>query len=399
MSAAPDSIPATGLTRAKAPTTSSRSLLEVVARQHGVSPLKQFADIWRLKGGRNQMVAKDYYDHQLYLPSYSAAEKREFVGDQGSFALNLKLAPPMFTNMRNFLADKVDLTMLMAGMGLRTTVIQAAFHPFRGFGALPTLRSTAEIRAFLTGPARYPLFGKPIRGVGSFGSVMILDRDGETLHLGNGTAMALDALVAEVAAEVAFGYVFQDAVTPHPDLTAIYGGRAVSTVRAVTINASDRPEMLYALWKMPAISAMSDNFWQKGSLIALVNCATGVVEKVRHGTALDSQWVETHPVTGARLTGITLPGWQSVLDLALGAHSIVPDNGILGWDIALTPEGAQLIECNENTGHGLYQMASGRGVLNADFTPKFAAVEARNARLIAAFDARRKSYQAAKARA
>ena len=39
------------------------------------------------------------------------------------------------------------------------------------------------------------------------------------------------------------------------------------------------------------------------------------------------------------------------------------------------------------------------GVLNADFAPAFAAVKARNATLIAAFDSRRKAYQTAKARA
>jgi hypothetical protein len=399
MTAAPEAMSHTGLTRATAPTTSSRSLLEVVARQHGVSPLKQFADLWRLKGGRTQLVAREYYDYQLYLPSFSAEEKREFVGEKGSLALNLRLAPPAFTNMRNFLADKVGLTTLMAGMGLATTRIQACFHPFRGFGTLPTLRSAAEIRAFLTGPARYPLFGKPIRGAGSFGSVMVERLEGDLAHLGNGATLGLEALCAQIAAEVTYGYVFQDAVVPHPQMTAIHGGRAVSTVRAVTVNASDRPEMLYALVKLPAATAMSDNFWQKGSLIALVNCATGVVEKVRYGSALDTQWVEAHPLTGAPVKGITLPHWPSVVDLALAAHAVVPDNGILGWDIALTPEGARLIECNENTGHGLYQLASGRGVLNADFAPKFAAVEARNARLIAAFDARRKAYQAAKARA
>ena len=32
----------------------------------------------------------------------------------------------------------------------------------------------------------------------------------------------------------------------------------------------------------------------------------------------------------------------------------------LRWDIAITPDGTLLIECNENTGHALYQLASGR---------------------------------------
>ena len=392
--------PATsGLTRASAPASTSRSLLEVVARQYGVSPLTQFAEMWRLKGGASQLVAKEYYDYQLYLRDVTPAQRREFVGEKGSLALNLALAPPGFTNMRNFLADKVGLTTLMAGLGLPTTTIQACFHPFRGFGTTPTLRTAAEIRAFLTGPVRFPLFGKPIRGAGAMGSALILGVDGDTVRLGNGTTVPLDALCAQIAACTDYGYVLQDAVTPHPDMVALSGTRAVSTVRVVTVNETGTPRVLYTVWKLPSATAMSDNFWQKGSLISLVDPMTGVVQKVRYGSNVESQWLGTHPVTGLPAKGITLPHWQKVIDLAIAAHAVVPDNGILGWDIALTPDGATLIECNENTGHGLYQLASGRGVLNADFAPAFAAVKARNAALIAAFDSRRKAYQTAKARA
>ena len=142
---------------------------------------------------------------------------------------------------------------------------------------------------------------------------------------------------------------------------------------------------------------MSDNFWQKGSLISLVDPATGMVRKVRFASGPDTQWVEVHPVTGQPLKGIALPCWPSVLDLAIAAHATVPDNGILGWDIAITPNGALLIECNENTGHALYQLASGRGVLNADFLPVFDKITARNARILGAFEAKRKAYQKAKA--
>ena len=88
--------------------------------------------------------------------------------------------------------------------------------------------------------------------------------------------------------------------------------------------------------------------------------------------------------TGAHLQGATPPCWQSVLDL-------------LGSDIAVTANGAVLIECNENTGHGLYQLASGRGVLNADFPPIFDKITARIAGIPNAFESKTKACQKAKA--
>lgn len=386
------------LTGVAASSGSSQSLIEQVARRFGVSPFRQFADIFRLRGGRTRLNVKEYYEFELYRPSLSAAEKREFVGERGSYALNQRLAPSGLTNMRGFLADKVGLTAMIQHLGLPTTQTQAAFSPTRGFGALPTLRNTDDIKAFLTGPARYPLFGKPISGAQARGTVSIPRVEGEAAHLSNGDVVALDKLAAEVAANTESGYVFQDMVAVHPEIAAISGSKTVSTVRVVTVNEDDTPRVLYTAWKLPSANAMSDNFWQKGSMISLVDPASGVVQKVRFGSGPDTLWIETHPVTGAPLVGITLPSWQSVLDLACAAHAIVPDNGILGWDIALTPEGALLIECNENTGHALYQLASGRGVLNADFTPAFERVLARNARMASAFTAKKKAYEKAKAR-
>ncbi len=385
------------LTHAAKPAGSNASLIEQVARKYKVSPFRQFADIFRLKGGKTQLTAREYYDYEVYRPTLTPTQKREFVGEKGSFALNLRLAPPGLTNMRNFLADKVGLTSMMGAMGLPTTRIQAAFSPTRGFGTLPTLRSAADVVRFLTGAARFPLFGKPVRGSQAMGSVMIRKVEGGMVTLSTGQTTSLTKLAEEVAANTTYGYVFQDAVTPHPAIAAMTGSAAVSTVRVVTVNHSDTPEVLYTVWKLPSPTAMSDNFWQKGSLISLVDPVNGLVQKVRFASGPETQWVDTHPVTGAQLTGVILPCWQQILDLACAAHAVVPDNGILGWDIAITTEGGVLIECNENTGHSLYQLASGRGVLNEGFLPVFDQIVARNTRILAAFEAKRKAYQKAKA--
>ena len=386
------------LTHAAKPGPSGGStMIEQVARKSGVSPFRQFADIFRLKGGKTRLTAKEYYEFQVYDPTLTPAQKRDFVGEKGSFALNLRLAPPGLTNMRNFLADKVGLTAMMGALGLPTTTMQAAFAPTRGFGTLPTLRNAADVATFLTTHARFPLFGKPVRGSQALGSVLITAVQDGTATLGNGQTVAIAKLAEEIARNTTYGYVFQDAVTPHAQIAALTGTQPVSTVRVVTVNHTDTPEVLYTVWKLPSPTAMSDNFWQKGSLISLVDPATGTVQRVRYGSGPDTQWVDTHPVTGAQLTGAILPEWHSVLDLARAAHATVPDNGILGWDIAITPQGALLIECNENTGHALYQLASGRGVLNADFLPTFDKITTRNARILSAFETKRKAYQKAKA--
>ena len=250
--------------------SAGNTLIEQVARKTGVSPFRQFAAMFRLKGGKTQLSAKEYYEFQVYDPALSPAQKREFVGEKGSFALNLRLAPPGLTNMRNFLADKVGLTSMIGGLGLKTTRLQAAFAPTRGFGTLPTLRTPADVVRFLTTQARYPLFGKPVRGSQAMGSVLIRKLDGLIATLGNGQTTSVSKLAEEVTRNTTYGYVFQDAVTPHPDLVTLTGTQAVSTIRVVTVNHTDTPEVLYTLWKLPSPTAMSEHrsakqFGERGS--------------------------------------------------------------------------------------------------------------------------------------
>jgi hypothetical protein len=58
------------------------------------------------------------------------------------------------------------------------------------------------------------------------------------------------------------------------------------------------------------------------------------------------QWFADHPVTGVPVLGRTLPHWPEIRAVALAAHLACPDRLLVGWDIALTPDGAVLLEGN-----------------------------------------------------
>jgi D-alanine-D-alanine ligase-like ATP-grasp enzyme len=57
---------------------------------------------------------------------------------------------------------------------------------------------------------------------------------------------------------------------------------------------------------------------------------------------------------------------------------MLPEAGVIGWDVAISPDGPLIIECNTNPFHTLYQMAHRRGVRNPDFMPVFERVAARS---------------------
>ena len=59
-----------------------------------------------------------------------------------------------------------------------------------------------------------------------------------------------------------------------------------------------------------------------------------------------TDWFENHPVTGSPVTGRIVQHWAEIRDLAIAGHRVFADRMLLGWDVALTPDGPVLVEAN-----------------------------------------------------
>ena len=296
----------------------------------------------------------------------------------GSWRLNKRLSPLGLTSLRPFVADKVFYGAMIDKLGFPTPKIQAIASHNRSYGNLPALREVDQVERFLLQDARYPLFVKPEQGSGSVGSALIVDLDESSreIVLSNGTRIDLRAFAREALEDYAEGFLFQDAVIQHSDLSEV-AGRAVGTIRVVTVMAEDRPQVLYTLWKVPSPKAMSDNYWQEGSMIAEIDAASGIIRQCRRGAGPTQETIDTHPVSGKTFPGMQIPHWGEVLRLTKEAHGLMPQFGVFGWDIGITQDGPVIIECNANPHQMLYQLATGRGILNADFAPILKKVEER----------------------
>ena len=51
-------------------------------------------------------------------------------------------------------------------------------------------------------------------------------------------------------------------------------------------------------------------------------------------------------MAGAAITGTKLPQWDEVRELAARAHRAFSDRVLVGWDIAITPDGPVIVEGN-----------------------------------------------------
>lgn len=340
-----------------------------IARKFGVSPIRQLKEMVLLNRGPGKLASTEYYSAGLYDPAIPMEQKREYVGVDGSYNLNVMMSPTHLTGARFFVQDKVVYTALLNELGFRATRTQAVAQADRLFGSIRALATQDEIKTYLKTQADYPVFAKPARGTGSFGSALLSGVEGDHLVLGNGRKIDLDEFCAEILQDYPDGFLFQTALVQHPAMSAV-AGDAIGTVRVVTVRDSVMPRMLYALWKIPSPTAMSDNFWQDGSMVASIN-GDGSLGRCRIGTGLNARLIDEHPVSGARFAEFKVPFFDDIPDIASRAHALFPDFGVIGWDIAITPEGPTIIEANDNPFHALYQLAFGRGIRNPDFMPSF----------------------------
>ena len=363
------------------PKPPASKLLVDVARDSKVSPLRQFREMLRLNFAPLKLEFNQYYANRVYRPELTMDDKKQFVGLAGSHVVNGRMTPkPLLdiVNKSGVVHDKVLFCGLLAQFGFATAENQALASSYRRYGNLPALARAEDVAAFLAKDARYPLFAKPLDGSGSIGSALITGCDAEagTLTLGNGQVIALTRFAAEIFRDYATGFQFQSAIRQHPALKAVTGD-VIGTLRVVTVFSGARPELLYALWTLPSPAAMSDNFWQADSMLAHIDTATGTVLGAMAGTGPAAHPVDTHPVSQVTLPGMQIPFWDEIRACAVAAHELMPEFGVFGWDIAVTETGPLIVEGNTSPQHSLYQLATGRGVLNPALAPQIEAAATR----------------------
>lgn len=292
--------------------------LRLVARAHGVGPLRQYAQRLDLRFRGSGLSAEEYYDFALY--DCPRAARPQFLGAQASRELNLSLSPEGIWDHDAIVTDKVALLHYIAERGLPTARSQATVGKVYQFGGIRRLRTVAQVIGFLAGPARYPLLAKPTFGaLGSgFGSGRIerVDGDGRVLHFANGRCSEVPGFAEKIIrGHGKTGLLFQSVVQQHPRLTALAGSPLIA-LRVVTLADDPRaPAALYALACLPHAA---------GRMLATVELAEGRLGRLRRGSGPETEWRDSHPGTGRPVVGQALPDWTAARDLACAAHGCCP---------------------------------------------------------------------------
>lgn len=147
---------------------------------------------------------------------------------------------------------------------------------------------------------------------------------------------------------VSSAYLVQTLVVQHPEMNLIYD-RAVNTIRLVTVYDKKNNVIvpLSAVLRVGAHGNTVDN-WAKGGLAIGVDMVKGSLNEFgfyKHGNGTKTS---IHPDTGFAFKDFIIPYFKEAVEKALELHYRVKSIAVIGWDIAITPQGPLFIEGNDN---------------------------------------------------
>lgn len=300
-----------------------RSLKEIAARDERHSQLGLLMDF----GGcflRYGCGLSDYLNYELW--NKPAGERREYVTIKDMDAFYARVSPDAY---KNFFSIKPDFLRNFAPYIHRTFYVPQE-------GNLP------ELEEFLR--SHTEVMVKPVNGLAGRGV-----RKQKTAEITDPAAWHKKLMEEELFLE--------ELIVQHPELDEL-APNSVNTIRVMTVRAGEESVILFACLRVGNGSADVDNF-HAGGMAVQVNVNTGVLE----GDAVDKggKWFVRHPVTGVKFDGRPLPLWGEVRRICLEAAAVNPHIHVVGWDVAITPDGPTFVEGNRRPGFDLPQMTGRRG--------------------------------------
>ncbi len=143
-------------------------------------------------------------------------------------------------------------------------------------------------------------------------------------------------------------YLIEDTLIQHPALNAV-NPMAVNNVRLVTLLKDGEATVLFKTLRINAgqeAVISCDDIWMTldddGRILGnVVNDAMEVLTK--------------HPTTGFEFANLQVPHMDKAMALVKSAARLIPEMRYVGWDVAITEDGAAIIEGNNFPSIGLHQ--------------------------------------------
>lgn len=153
-------------------------------------------------------------------------------------------------------------------------------------------------------------------------------------------------------------YLHQELIIQHPSISQI-NPNCINSIRFDTyIDKFDKTHILSAFIRFGVGDDFVDNASSGGFCVG-INLNDGTIKaKGQHLMKYGGKQIKIHPDTKFAFGGVKIPFFNEACELVIKAAIYVPDR-LIGWDIAITPEGPTLVEGNDNNSIFMSDIAYG----------------------------------------
>ena len=156
--------------------------------------------------------------------------------------------------------------------------------------------------------------------------------------------------------------LMEEYIVQHDDLMKL-SSSGLNTIRIFTqLNKDNAVDILGARLRI-SIDSYVDNL-AAGNIAAPINLESGIVEGVGVYSDITKEDEINHPVTGVEIVGFQVPFWMESIQLVKEAALLHKENRSIGWDVAITNTGPELLEGNHNWCKLLWQLPVKKGLKN-----------------------------------
>lgn len=151
--------------------------------------------------------------------------------------------------------------------------------------------------------------------------------------------------------------LIEDCIEQHADMNKM-NPSSVNTIRIITVRIQESTDIIGAVLRI-GVDSPIDNF-STGGIAAPVDIKNGIV--CDHAISKkDSLVYEYHPRTRCAIKGFQIPYWNQTLEMIKEASKVIPEVKTVGWDVAITKTGPELVEGNDNWNKNVFQLSHGEG--------------------------------------
>ncbi len=185
----------------------------------------------------------------------------------------------------------------------------------------------------------------------------------------DGTFANVDMVLARLSALSRRRSLIVRARTRNHDSVARYASAAPLAFRVVTcLDEAGEPRVTHGVMRL-----LREPGWPAGpgaTFGAAIDLASGVFGPVV-GDAVETcaAWSYAHPATGEMIAGRVCGGWRQLAQAAVAAHRAFDGPVVVGWDLAWTPEGPQILSGDANMDFAFIQRCTGVPIGRSPLAP------------------------------